>query len=79
MDAINNAQIGETIELNSVLLKSVKFTYSNELGYSWVAYYKNNYLYKFPLLGSSTVKFFKTLVGAKRNFVKNNSEFIRGK
>lgn len=71
IDRINEAQVNEQIDVSdSVYFKTVKFTYDKELGYSWAGDSKINPRAIFPMASIHNVKFFKTLAGAKRNFIK---------
>lgn len=80
---IDNAKINEEINLekyNHTSLERMRFTQESEISngyncetrgkYSWVAYNNGNYSYRtvFPSSGNY-VTFFKTLAGAKRNFI----------
>jgi len=72
---INEAKINQEINLseyNHDYLSLVKFDFTKELGYSWHGECNSPYSYRpvFPLVNSNYVKFFKTLKGAKRNFIK---------
>ena len=57
-------------------LKSVKFTQERQHGYetdnmySWIAKSEQRVGCIFPMRNSEYVKFFKTLKGAKRNFIR---------
>jgi hypothetical protein len=72
---IENANIGHNIELESMghILEHVSFDLDSG-EYSWIAKisFKNtgNVGYEHPMKNSNYVKTFKTLAGAKRNFLK---------
>lgn len=78
---IENANINEEIEINDYYIKNVKFTQENSKPnryneetrgkYSWIAKLTDYYSYRtiFPER-NNYVLFFKTLKGAKKNFIK---------
>lgn len=75
IEAINNAKVNEDIDVSeSESFKIVSFSYEKELGYTWMALTKkgtNKRGYPIhPMASTRNVKFFKTLAGAKRNFIK---------
>jgi hypothetical protein len=80
-DKVLNAKIDEEIILNHDYIEKVRFkdftnscdNYVREHPYSWVAYTTSTYSHRtiFPMRNSTYVSFFKTLIGAKRNFIKN--------
>lgn len=71
MDIINNAKVGEIIDVYRISgFKTVKFTHSASLGYTWCADSVHHHHTIFPMATHHNVKFFKTLAGAKRNFIK---------
>lgn len=85
IEVINYAKLNERIDLgkyNHNYLSEVRFEkepersgfyYSPEAGlYSWVAYTNSKCFHRtvFPMKNTNYVKFFKTLKGAKRNFIK---------
>jgi len=74
---IEKAKSEERIKLKGhSYLKEVRFIFEDvTIGdktyfYSWVAHTTNNRIV-FPMASVHNVKFFKTLKGAKRNFIKN--------
>jgi len=69
---IMNAEINKKINLSNIcnFFTGIKFTYHDELGYSWIAYSRISVMNIFPMQTNTTVKFFKTFIGAKRNFLK---------
>lgn len=73
VDAISNAKVGEEINIDATRFDTVEFSYREQLGYSWTARIRNDWHYMRPTSGN-LVKFFKTLAGAKRNFIKRISE-----
>ena len=87
IETINYAKIGEQINLKKLghdYFQYVGFeSYENSTDreirqspYSWVAQTNSEYSYRtvFPMKTSTYVKFFKTLKGAKRNFIKSYIE-----
>ena len=83
MDNLNkilNAKINEEIFLEHYYIKKIRFNfcpnsideYVREHPYSWVAYTTSSYNNRviFPMRNSNYVNFFKTLEGAKRNFIR---------
>jgi len=83
IEKILKVDVNVEITLNSNFIEKVKFEkeelindpkYSNGIYYTWSAYSKfNNWKAIFPLLShgmNGYVKFFKTLIGAKRNFIR---------
>lgn len=84
---INNAKLDERIDLgkyNHSYLSEVRFEqtpmtslyYETRGLYSWVAHTNSMYSHRtvFPMKNTTYVKFFKTLKGAKRNFIKSYIE-----
>jgi len=81
INKILEAKINEEIILDHNYLEKVKFEYMpnssdeyvREHPYSWVAYTISSYSHRtiFPMRNSTYVTFFKTLIGAKRNFIRN--------
>jgi hypothetical protein len=75
-----NAKINEEIILDYNYIEKIKFNYTpnsisvyiREHPYTWVAYTNTEYYHRtvFPMRNSVYVSFFKTLAGAKRNFIK---------
>jgi len=65
------AQVDERVDLHGLGagVESVRFDY-NEDGYSWVVRKGNPLRYMQPLKSTWVVKTFKTLNGAKRNFLR---------
>lgn len=87
IERINNAKLEERLDLrkyNHSYLSEVRFEqtsitsmdYETRGLYSWVAYTNSMYSHRtvFPMRTSTYVKFFKTLKGAKRNFIKSYIE-----
>lgn len=72
MDAIMNAELNTNVDVPAIsAFKTVRFTYDDTLGYTWVAQTKHDYVRNvWPMRTVHDVKFFKTLSGAKRNFIK---------
>jgi len=83
---IENVKIDKEINLekyNHTSLVKVRFTQEGLISndedtkgkYSWVAYNNSYYSYStvFPIRGQYVI-FFKTLIGAKRNFIKSYIE-----
>jgi len=86
-EKVNIVKIGEQINLKELghnYLEYVRFeSYENSTDreirqspYSWVAQTNSEYSHRtvFPMRTSTYVKFFKTLKGAKRNFIKSYIE-----
>jgi len=80
IDKVSNAKINEEIILDHDYIEKVRFNYMpnsideyiREHPYSWVAYTTSAYSHRtiFPMKSGQIVNFFKTLMGAKRNFIK---------
>ena len=73
MKIIEEANLEQEIllEENISYYYKVRFTHDS-LGYSWIAYaHQNNWRACFPMKNTNYVKFFKTISGAKRNFIKH--------
>lgn len=81
INKVLNAKIDEEIILDHDYIEKVRFDFRpnsmdefvREHPYSWVAYTTSSYSHRtiFPMRNSTYVSFFKTLAGAKRNFIKN--------
>lgn len=77
---VNNAPLNEWIGLESMkyTLKRVQFKYDEGEGYIWVGElsYKNSgrsgWIY--PMKDANYVKYFKTINGMKRNFLKRYNQ-----
>lgn len=69
-ELIEAANVGEDVDVSShsAFYASVKFTHGN-LGYTYVIDTQQN-RYVFPMQGEWTVRFWKTLGGAKRYFLR---------
>ena len=75
MDRINSAEAGERVDVSGTKYYSVlDFWYDKELGYSWCAESKANSRSIRPMASQYNIQFWKTLAGAKRNFIKRISE-----
>lgn len=71
-EIIDAAQVDETVDISTHTdgFFTVKFTYDAGLGYTYVLVRRYARLTVFPMASSQTVKFWKTLPGAKRHFLK---------
>ena len=74
LDAISNAKVNEEINIDARYYSSIEFTYRDGLGYSWCAKERNSWSYYRPIASGNNIQFWKTLAGAKRNFIKRISE-----
>ena len=74
---IDNAKLEERVDLSEVndIIKSVKFEISSE-GYIWSAKHWKLSSHIYPMRSQTYVKFFKTLSGAKRNFIRQYGKFF---
>lgn len=80
VEKILNTRINEKIILDNFYIAEVRFDYMpnssdefvREHPYSWVAYTTSAYSHRtiFPMKTGQYVNFFKTLIGAKRNFIR---------
>lgn len=75
MERINSAEVGDRVDVSETKYYSVlDFWYDKELGYSWCAGSKTSSRSIRPMASQYNIKFFKTLAGAKKNFIKRISE-----
>lgn len=76
LDTITSAEIDREIDINVNSFRSIRFVCYTGLGYSWVAKDDNGSRVH-PKMDAYQTKFFKTLTGAKRNFIKQISEQVK--
>ena len=74
LEKVLQAEVNTKVELNNHRhIRKVEFFYTiSEKWYSWRAYTDNRSFY--PSASSENIKTFKTLAGAKRNFIKGYLE-----
>lgn len=72
--AIDLLKLDKLLDLTCypLYLKSVKFSYDNGEGYIWCAESSRSFWTYYPMKNSQYVKYFKTLKGAKRNFLRTH-------
>ena len=80
IDKVLNSKVNEEMFLDNSFIYKVKFEietlltepkYKNGTYYSWTAYSQSQkWRCFFPMKDTNYVKFFKTLNGAKRNFIR---------
>jgi len=74
-DMVMRAKVGEKIDLAELktFYSKVRFSENIEnytIMYCWMAESKNSIMNVYPMANSHDVKFFKTINGAKRNFLR---------
>lgn len=75
LDTITSAEIDREIDINVNIFRSIRFVCYTGLGYTWVAK-DDNGSRVCPKMDAYRTRFFKTLIGAKRNFIKRISEQV---
>jgi len=72
MEEISLVEINRPVDTRRIskCFQCVIFTYDATLGYTWMASSKTRAMNVYPMASTNNVKFFKTLAGAKRNFIK---------
>lgn len=72
VERIMEVWIREIVDLSTLHdhFTEVSFTYNRHEGYSWIARTKYGVNLVFPSQSSQEIKTFKTLNGAKRNFIR---------
>lgn len=82
LEKVERAQVNETVHFDELFrLEHVRFTIEDSgegMEYSWTAKRRDDWHYLTPFGNrSNTVKTFKTLKGAKRNFLKQFSHYFK--